>query len=88
MKPFKSIAHWPDGTVSDDGHDTRAAAEAVCSRLKHEGWGGERKIFPLRCEVEENRVLWQIAAWAAEPRPYNNRRKTIFSLKNGTPSRR
>ncbi len=58
---FKSIAVWPHPAVqlgntaneSDDTHDTREEAEAVCRMLRREGFGGEGKIFPLSTRVEE-----------------------------------
>lgn len=59
--PHKSIAVWPDtisvGNVegkneSSDTHDSKEAAEAVCRMLQREGFGGERKVFPLSTRVE------------------------------------
>jgi hypothetical protein len=60
MKRWRSIAVWP-GCVStgntnqesDDFHDSREAAEAVCRGLKRRGLGGEGKIFPVSTRVEE-----------------------------------
>lgn len=60
--PHKSIAVWPDtikvGNVegkneSVDTHDSKEAAEAVCSMLKKYGFGGEGKVFPVSVRVEE-----------------------------------
>ncbi len=53
---FKSIAEWPsDSDVgrSEDEHDTRRQAEAVCERLERDGLGGMGQVFPLRTWVEE-----------------------------------
>ncbi len=58
---FKSKAWWPKDTVSDflgnnittDSHYSEGEAIAVCARLELEGFGGERKIFPLKTEVIE-----------------------------------
>lgn len=69
MKPFKSVAQWPDGTTSEDQHDTRAQAEGVCTLLKREGFGGERRVFPTRTEVRENVTLNTILVWQRERSP-------------------
>lgn len=60
---YKSIAVWPKtvstGTAnheSDDRHDTREGAEHICHRLRMEGLGGERKVFPISTRVEE---IWE-----------------------------
>ena len=46
-----SFARWPKGTCCDDKscdmHESKEAAEAVTDLLRKEGFGGERKIFPL-----------------------------------------
>ena len=60
-KSYISCAQWPPdvysnssgGHVSEDGHDTEAAAAAVCAMLQREGFGGERIRFPLRTWVEK-----------------------------------
>lgn len=57
MKKYKSHAVWPveakvHGNHSEDGHDTYAAAYAVCKRLLKEGLGGQGKIFPTGTWVE------------------------------------
>lgn len=58
---FQSIAVWPDtikvGNVegkneSVDTHDTQDQAEGVCRLMKKEGFGGDRKVFPLSTRVE------------------------------------
>jgi len=55
---WQSVAHWPAGTISsagdisDDTHDTRSQAEAVCNLLKAEGFGGNRRVFPKATRVE------------------------------------
>lgn len=58
---FLSVARWPAGEVSlgdprnesRDTHDTREQAQAICDRLRREGFGGDGKIFPLETRVEE-----------------------------------
>ena len=53
-----SNAEWPKGTCpglndhTQDEHGTRAAAHAVCKRLEADGFGGDRKVFPLRTWTE------------------------------------
>jgi len=57
---WKSIAVWPKPAVnlmsednsSTDNHHSKEAAEAVCRFLRREGFGGDRKIFPLETRVE------------------------------------
>ena len=70
MSKYTSNAEWPDTVrlgctpnVSTDTHDSKEFAEAVCRRLEREGFGGERKIFPIRVWVEE------IPSEEPEPRP-------------------
>ncbi len=55
---FKSIAIWPKGTmggynndVSEDNHDTREQAQAICDKLHCEGFGGAGRVFPIRTKV-------------------------------------
>lgn len=63
LKPqrARSIAVWPDtirvGNVagkneSSDEHDSPEAAHAVCRILERDGFGGERKVFPISTRVE------------------------------------
>jgi hypothetical protein len=55
---FQSWARWPN-TVSvgntlnesTDEHTTQEAAEGVVALLKREGFGGERKVFPIAAGV-------------------------------------
>ena len=60
-KKWKSCAMWPPGTCdslnnyTEDEHHSRAAAEAVCQRLLEDGFGGDKKVFPLLTGVEEVR---------------------------------
>ena len=58
---WRSIAVWPDtirvGNVvgkneSDDTHDSKEQAEAVCKLLEKEGFGGEGRAFPISTRVE------------------------------------
>ena len=59
MRNYKSIAWWPEevtglGTSDNssfDWHDCPNEAHRVCDMLKQEGFGGERKIFPLKTAV-------------------------------------
>lgn len=56
---WKSCAQWPKGTCdsinnySEDTHFSESAAEAVVSLLYENGFGGDRKIFPVRAWSEE-----------------------------------
>lgn len=58
---YKSIAYWPKGSLpycaipdySEDRHDTKEQAEAICRMLRANGLGGDGKIFPIRTEVLE-----------------------------------
>ena len=53
---WKSLALWPiEAGVrsSDDNHDTKEQAHAVCIRLRLEGFGGNRQIFPTQVFVED-----------------------------------
>lgn len=61
MIKWTSNAEWPldvyrgthgDG-VTTDTHNSFDAAEAVCHALRHEGFGGQRKAFPLRTWIDE-----------------------------------
>jgi hypothetical protein len=56
---WKSVAWWPEtvylGSVentSEDTHHSEEAAAAVCSMLRRNGLGGDRKIFPLKTDVQ------------------------------------
>lgn len=55
-----SKARWPEGTiiggpdVTSDTHETFEQAQAVCLLLKREGFGGERKVFPVATWVEND----------------------------------
>ena len=58
MSGFQSNAKWPapvrrgnTGNTSSDSHDSHDFAAAICARLREQGFGGERKIFPLRTWV-------------------------------------
>ena len=61
MEKYQSNAQWPldvyrgmDGTgISTDTHRTHAGAQAVCDGLRRDGFGGERKHFPIRVWVSE-----------------------------------
>ena len=57
---WRSVAIWPKPAVnlmsadnsSTDKHHSEEAAHAVCRFLRREGFGGDRKIFPLETRVE------------------------------------
>lgn len=57
---WKSVAEWPEGTTSDvygecrseDTHQTKAQAEAVCLLLHTHGFGGMGRVFPIQTWVE------------------------------------
>jgi hypothetical protein len=62
-KAWRSNAEWPCGlihngvggppaNITEDGHDTKEQAEAVCRMLERDGFGGERVHFPIRTWVE------------------------------------
>jgi len=57
---FMSKARWPDHSgISDifgnpesiDYHDTYEQAESVLHLLRQDGYGGERKIFPVWVKI-------------------------------------
>jgi hypothetical protein len=50
---WKSNAKWPEScgvvdNVSTDTHDTQEQAIAVCQMMKENGFGGDRKEFPIK----------------------------------------
>jgi hypothetical protein len=58
---YKSIAQWDKNQVkylgnvdniSEDTHDTKEQAEAVCRLLERDGFGGNGKFFPIRTWTE------------------------------------
>jgi hypothetical protein len=59
-KGFTSNALWPEGTcpflddVTTDTHHSEEAAEAVCTLLRLNGFGGNHDIYPIRTWVEDN----------------------------------
>ena len=63
-RPWRSWAKWDafhgfqDDCTCDD-HRTLEAAEAVCSRLKKDGLGGDRRYFPISTWVEDRRPKQQ-----------------------------
>lgn len=58
---WRSCARWPKGTLSacdppdtsDDTHDTRDQAVAVCFMLRRDGLGGNGTVFPLETWIED-----------------------------------
>ena len=59
MKHYKSHAEWPIGTCdsmdnhTEDDHDTAGQAEGVCEMLAEDGFGGDKKVYPIRTWVED-----------------------------------
>lgn len=59
--PYQSNALWPEHVyrgmygdgISTDLHPSEEAARAVCEGLEREGFGGERKHFPIRTWVSD-----------------------------------
>lgn len=55
---YKSCAEWPSdccpsiGNYSQDSHDSKETAEAICRVLLIGGFGGDGKFFPVRTWVE------------------------------------
>ena len=60
---WKSCAIWPQGTVpclndcTEDEHDTKDQAIAVCDMLCRDGFGGDRKMFPLIAAMDPVREV-------------------------------
>lgn len=56
-KEYKSCAKWdccPEiGNYTEDTHLTRPQAEAICTLLCANGFGGDKKYFPIAVWVEE-----------------------------------
>ncbi len=88
---YQSNALWPAGVcssqwgdnISTDTHDTVEQSAAVCRMLRVEGFGGERKVFPLcvwTSEVQQPPVLPKHWNWQPPPH-YENPREAL------TPSR-
>jgi len=50
---WTSNAEWPDGSVSSDNHSTKEQADGVCKLLMRDGYGGDKKVFPIRVWSEE-----------------------------------
>lgn len=58
---YKSKAHWPaivaachGASISEETHDTKEQAEAVCQMLERDGLGGDKQIFPVKTWVESS----------------------------------
>lgn len=61
MKDFKSIIDWPSASGcdrSEDYHDTREQAEAVCMYCKKNGMGGDGKYYPITTHVQKTSEIW------------------------------
>jgi hypothetical protein len=71
----RSVAKWPPGhifkrygnDITSDTHADLAAAVCVCSRLRHEGLGGERIHFPVSTWVEEFLYARELPGGGFEP---------------------
>ena len=56
---FTSNAQWPEGTLdyqqnkTQDDHETKEQAQAVCNMLTQYGFGGDDIVYPIRTWVEE-----------------------------------
>lgn len=64
MKPWKSVAYWPDSikcsnehNTSEDFHDTESQARGVCKLLRMHGYGGEGRVFPIKTEVVSSETV-------------------------------
>lgn len=79
---YQSNALWPDGVcstkygdnISTDTHETVHQSAAVCRALRRDGFGGERKVFPLyvwTSEVQQPPVLPKHWNWTEPPGYYN-----------------
>ena len=66
-KCVRSKARWPEGTIAGgpdvtaDEHETFEQAQSVCLIMKREGFGGERKIFPIATWVEFEGEQYEIS---------------------------
>ena len=55
---YTSHAKWPEDAFSDlcnvttDNHRTKEEARQVCRMLELDGFGGDKKIFPVETWVE------------------------------------
>jgi len=62
---WKSCAEWDrsvytdanNESISKDTHATPRAAEAVCSMLERDGFGGDGKDFPIRTWTEMEKEM-------------------------------
>ncbi len=74
---WTSHAQWPLDTykgmygdgISTDTHPTKEHADAVCEALQREGFGGERKAFPLKTWVTPNVEVTGAEAASSPERP-------------------
>ncbi len=59
MAKFYSCSQWPTGTathsgdITKDDHDTWAGAKGVCDLLCQNGFGGDRKVYPVKVWIED-----------------------------------
>lgn len=84
---YQSNALWPEGVchsqwgdnISTDTHDTVEQSAGVCRMLRIEGFGGERKVFPLfvwTSPVQQPPVLPNDWNWEP-PKGYENPCETL-----------
>ena len=58
--------------ITSDEHDTKEQAQAVCDILKREGYGGDRKMFPVETWIEEKNesmLVWKYGPTATDKDP-------------------
>lgn len=63
-----SLADWGDydifngyqHNITHDKHGTKEQAEGVCRGLQREGFGGERRVFPVKTWVSQS-LPWENA---------------------------
>ena len=60
---WQSYARWNVAQVpfseTTDEHETKEQAEGVVTLLKREGFGGEKKFFPIEAGVRYLRIKWE-----------------------------
>ena len=72
---FTSYAEWPKGTmccgndITSDTHGSLEQAEGVVSLLYRNGFGGDRKIFPIMAWSEQTNSEGKILVTTKPIRP-------------------
>lgn len=90
MGKFLSNAEWPSDvyrdmfgrSISTDLHDTASAAHAVCEGLRRDGFGGERKAFPIRTWVQDvsEHFEWFVPPQSRGSRTFSVARHTAYPI--------